>query len=332
MSFVSFQTSMRPLPYSWQKGKYLSFEIWFILISCCRCTSRLQVLGHEKQDIVDVSASIRAVFREEAIYRLTCRSRYILEFVWTFAHSCPAFRMIRPRLELLITAFKIERIETARRKLLKGIYKDYLKSLPPDEWQYLPHVDARYILDIEPFQEFLQAPYDKRGDMAPGYAASLFPESTDKWAKARREEIVSLLPTLEGASETFEVKAQRLELATSVVTCRDCIDISHHGFALVGWKNIRRHQRSAFNGSPDKCRTYVISRSAIAAATALVFCVGLDPLTTTADDMIRRDDRFICGNCLPDTHRGRKFMRVYTWLECVRHFSLFWEFASLILL
>jgi len=259
-------------------------------------------------------------FARKAFIAYLARVSIILRIVCTFTYTCVAFRQIKPIIESLVKEVKITRIETERRKLLKGIYQDYLKARPPGEWQYLPEPDTRRILEIEGFKEFLEAPFDERGDIFPGYAVAFFPDFIDNWVKGHQEEIVGILPDLEDAEETFEAKVQRLELATSVVTCRDCNDSSHLGLVLVGWKNICRHLRSTSHGYPDNCQTYEVNHHAVAAAASLVSCVGLDPLTTTMDDMNRRDDRFMCGTCLPEDYRGRRFMRVYTWLECVCYF------------
>lgn len=277
-------------------------------------------MGHDAEDVASLTTSIRCVFREEGIYRLSCKSK-LLRIVCTSAYACLAFRQIKPIIEELVKEVKNSRIKTERRKLLKGIYQDYLKARPPGGWQYLPDADTGRILELEGFKEFLETPFDKRGDISPAYAVTFFPDFIDNWVKEHQENIVCILPDLEDAEETFEAKVQRLELATSVVSCRDCNDSSHSGLVLVGWKNICRHLRSTSHGYPDNCQTYEVNHHAVAAAASLVSCVGLDPLTTTVDDMNRRDDRFMCRSCLPEYHRGRRFMRVYTWLECVCHFS-----------
>lgn len=211
---------------------------------------------------------------------------------------------------------KETRIKGARQSLLEGIYRDFLKTLPPDTWQYLPQ--ARYANEVDAFKEFLNAPCDKRGDLIPGQAVTFFPEYISKWTRKQLEETIEVFPKLEGVEESFETKVQRLELVTSVITCSDCKYKCHLGHALIGWKNICRHRRSTIPGYVVPCATYEIYDNCVAAAASLVTCVGLDPSTTTVSDMDARNDRFICGNCLPDYYRGLRCQKVYTWLECVR--------------
>jgi len=234
--------------------------------------------------------------------------------------SSLVFRKLRPRLESVLSTRRETRIRDARQILLEGIYKDYLKTLPPDDWQYLPQ--ARYIKEIEAFKTFLMSPCDGRGDMAPGYAASFFPEFIEQWTRKQQEEMIDVFPKVDGTEETFETKLQRLELATSVVTCTDCKYKGYSGRVLVGWKSICRHRRSIVGGYIEPCATYEVNDNAVAAAASLVSCVGLDPSTATLDDMNTRDDRFMCGNCMPVDYRGVRGLKVYTWIECVRSFLI----------
>ena len=200
------------------------------------------------------------------------------------------------------------------------IYRDYLKTRSPDEWLYLPDIHVQSILDTKLFKKLLGPPFDDSVDITPGIVVPFLPELVENWIKARQENFAEMLP--KDPDEIWEVRVQRLELVTSVATCRTCADSSRR--PLVGWKSICRHQLN----SMENCRKYVISDHAVAAATSLVSCVGLDPLTTTVDDMNCRNDRFMCGNCSPEVHRGRLSRRVYTWLECVCHFSFLHYFVT----
>jgi hypothetical protein len=191
-----------------------------------------------------------------------------------------------------------------------------LKTLHPDKWQYLPQ--ARCVKEIDAFKDFLNAPCQKRGHLIPGEAVAFFPEFLDQWTQKQREETTKLFPILNGMEESLEARVQRLELVTSVVTCSDCKYKCHSGHALIGWKNICRHKRSIVPGYVDPCVTYGVYDNAVAAAASLVSCVGLDPLTTTVSDMNTRNDRFMCGNCMPSPYRGLRCLKVYTWIECVR--------------
>ncbi len=203
------------------------------------------------------------------------------------------------------------------------IYQDYLKTRSPDEWPYLPDVDAPSILNTELFKKFLGLPLDESVNITPGDVVPFLPEFIEKWIKARREKFADILPKI--PDETLEARVQRLEFVTSVVTCSTCFDLSPPRCCpLIGWKSICRHQLN----SMGICQRYAISHHVVAAATSLVSSVGLDPLTTIVDDLNRRNDRFMCGNCSPEVHHGRLSRRVYTWLECVCHFSFFPHFVT----
>ncbi|KIM48829.1 hypothetical protein M413DRAFT_438003 [Hebeloma cylindrosporum] len=247
------------------------------------CKKRLRNHGHETQDIDYVHYSLTHALRQAFVYRLNPR----------------AFRKIRPRLEEFVNNRKVARLKLERQNLLESIYRDYQKSLDPDRWQYLP--PSKLVESIEGFSDFLQAPYDKRGDMAPSYAVSLFPAFIADWTRTQQEAVVSLFPS----TVPDQAKLEKLELATSVFTCVDCRYKIRDGRILLGWNNICRHRQ--FN------------QLASAAAESLVRCVGLDPATTTIEQMNLRDDRFLCSNCTSEPSRGVIGLKVYNWVECLLH-------------
>ncbi|CAA7271524.1 unnamed protein product [Cyclocybe aegerita] len=261
---------------------------------------RLLNLGHEAQDVDYVQYSISHALRKNVVLNLTRK----------------AFRKLRPLVEQIVRTRKENRLKVERQQLIQGIYKDYLKSQNPDSWQYLPQ--EHLVRDIDGFSDFLNAPFDKRGDLSPGFAASLFPDFISNWTRTQQEETVGLLPQV-GGEEDILAKLRRLELVTSVFTCNDCKYKYADGRVLLGWNNICRHKRGLVPGHTSPCGSYTLDEDAVAAATALVSCVGLDPSTTTIKQMDERDDRFMCGNCMSETSRGVTGLRVYTWRECIYH-------------
>ncbi|KAF8912005.1 hypothetical protein CPB84DRAFT_742614 [Gymnopilus junonius] len=262
-----------------------------------RCSQRLHNLGHELQDINSVRFSISQILRIEGVYRFTSRS----------------FRKIRPRLESTVIKRKTSRIKNERQELLQGVYRDYQKTIDPSSWHCLPPITL--VKTIPGFADFLNAPYDKRGDIDPGHAVTLFPDFIADWTKRHQSEILQLLKFDE--QQDVGTRLRKLELATSVVTCIDCRWKSQRGLVLLGWENICRHKRiEAYGGF---CSKFEINEVASVAVNCLLSCVGLDPATTTIDDMNSRDDRFLCGNCPAETSRGIKGLKAYTWIECLIH-------------
>ena len=195
--------------------------------------------------------------------------------------------------------------------------------MTPDSWQY--HPPLTFVTTIAGFADFLNAKYDTRGDVDSDYAMKVFPSSVMTWTQAQRERIATLVKPSSAESlveEAFELKMQRLELATSVVVCNDCKNRSIRGLALVGSENIFRH--ICLEANPyNPCQAIHLdpNAGACAAATSLVSCLGLDPKTTTFKEMDERDARFLCGNCMSETSRGIRGLKVYTWKECVRILS-----------
>jgi len=311
VSFVNLQKSMMILTISWpQSNQSCSFESKPSLILCGRCKTRLIALGYDERDIGSGFYSIRQLLLEKAIHRLTRRGNvYIKNYVYLYSFYL-VFREIKPSIVVLLKKCQAKRIEDERRRLLLQIYRDYLKARSPNEWPHLPDIDSGNILETKLFKRLLGQPLDESVNIFPGNVVPFFPEFIEEWTKARRETFADILP--KDADETLEARVQRLELVRSVVICKMCADSSSSGRPLVGWKSICRHQHHS-----KGFRRYVINQHAVAAATSLVSCVGLDPLTTTADDMNRRDDRFMCGNCSLEVRHGRLSRRVFTWLECV---------------
>jgi hypothetical protein len=237
--------------------------------------------------------------------------------IWWWLISWLAFRKIRPRLEEFVITRKVARLKMERQTLLESIYQDYQKSLDPDSWQYLP--PSKLLKSIEGFSDFLNAPYDKRGDMAPSYAVSLFPEFIANWTREQQEAVVSLFPSTVPDLD-HQMKLKKLELATSVFTCVDCRYKIRDGRVLLGWNNICRHRRSTAGSNIHVCGAQELNELASAAAESLVRCVGLDPATTTIEQMNTRNDRFLCSNCTSEPSRGVIGLKVYNWVECVSPF------------
>jgi len=210
---------------------------------------------------------------------------------------------------------KITRLKVERQELLESIYQDYQKSLDPDRWQYLP--PCKLVESIEGFSDFINAPYDKRGDMAPSYAVSLFPDFIADWTRKQQEDVVSLFPS---TMPDLDHKLKKLELATSVFTCVDCRYKIRDGRVLLGWNDLCRHRRSIAGSNVNVCGIQVLNELASAAAESLVRCVGLDPGTTTIEQMNMRDDRFLCSNCTSGPSRTVFGLKVYNWVECVSPF------------
>jgi hypothetical protein len=236
---------------------------------------------------------------------------------WWWLTSWLAFRKVRPRLEEFVINRKVARLKVERQTLLESIYQDYQKSLDPDRWQYLP--PSKLVQSIEGFSKFLNAPYDKRGDMAPSYAVSLFPDFIANWTRKQQETVVSLFPSTV-PDQDHQMKLEKLELATSVFTCIDCKYKVRDGRVLLGWNNICRHRRSTAGTNVYVCGVQELNELASAAAESLVRCVGLDPATTTIEQMNTRNDRFLCSNCTSEPSRGVIGLKVYNWVECVSPF------------
>ncbi|KAF9526955.1 hypothetical protein CPB83DRAFT_856874 [Crepidotus variabilis] len=272
-----------------------------------RAKNRLQNYGHDPEDINAVSYFIHNSFRQDGIHKFTPK----------------AFRLVKPKLEQHVITRKEGRLKQEREKVIENIYTSYLRSQEPDKWQYLPQ--PRFVKNMDKdcplVKDFLTAPFTHRGDIRPGDVVEFFPAFANSWTKGLQEEILAVFskeqPHIEALS--FDDQLARLDLATTILTCTDCKYKARNGRVLIGWDNICRHRRSTMPGYLEPCGTYEVNDNAVAAAASLVSCVGLDPSSTTAKEMDERDDRFLCGNCMPEYHHGVNGLKVYSWFECVQH-------------
>ncbi|PPQ75374.1 hypothetical protein CVT24_013157 [Panaeolus cyanescens] len=263
------------------------------------CKKRLKNLGHAEQDINYVQYTISQTLRTHFIMKMNPR----------------AFRKLRPIFEHNVANRKVARLKMERREHLQSIYTNYVKTLAPTEWQSLPPKET--IQDIEGFHEFLDAEYNERGHVTTEYAVSLFPSFIEGWRKRVRDAITSLESSSDKESTTL--RCRDLDLATSILKCEGCRLIHRCGKAIFGWEDVFLHKSTLFAGYSRYCDDLEWSNVGEAAVVALLRCLGLDEKTTTIKELDQRDDRFICGNCMPRNSGNVNGLRVYSWRECVLH-------------
>lgn len=235
-------------------------------------------------------------------------------------HVIPAFRLKRMAFEHPVIKRREDRLRQERKTLARKIYQAYQKSLPPNNWQYMP--PSELVDELPALNAFFNLPLTDRGDLSPGELVPHFPRFVADWTTNMQNAVVATLPSSGSSQETFESKLDKLELATSVFTCRDCDDRSHHGWVRVGWRDICRHAcyKPFTWGLP--CTTLEHNDDLSMTALNIVYQLGLDPSTTTWRDMDALDARFICGNCPTETQNRVTGLKVYTWKECVRYLSM----------
>ncbi|KAF4614830.1 hypothetical protein D9613_002720 [Agrocybe pediades] len=287
---------------TWATEVYKQFSLQYDSMlgnATAKCIRRLLNAGFEKQDLDYVQFSLAHSLRVAGIYKLTNK----------------AYRQIRTKLEEIVTRRKVSRLTAERRSLLEGIFRDYKKAKEPETWQYLP--PSCLASNLEGFSTFLNADFTDRGNVSMECAVSLFPEFVAEWTRDRKLKILRLFAP--EPQDDFDNLFKRLELATSVVTCRECKLRRTEGLAMFGWKQICLHMRTIAPGHENPCINYEIMDSSKLAVSSLIRCVGLDPTTTTAEEMNDRDDRFLCGDCMAFNSNGGSGLKAYTWTECAAH-------------
>jgi hypothetical protein len=127
-----------------------------------------------------------------------------------------------------------------------------------------------------------------------------------------------------------------LELATSVFSCPPCeaeAKAPSEASALVGWNELKNHlycttskEKISATTSQDKkgkSRLEIPLRAdkgGTKDATSLLKMLGLDPSTTTAEQLDVLDPRFLCLCCPREVSKGVKGRKAMGWRESVRRF------------
>ncbi|KAF8873925.1 hypothetical protein BD779DRAFT_1568255 [Infundibulicybe gibba] len=251
---------------------------------CYAIRDRLMTLGYEEQDI-PFSLFNNPQFHEGDV---------ITTIFW---------ESIRPGLVKQVEAARRWRhfqeknaLHRRRTDLLQPLYDAYARSLPPQQWAYLPDIQ-----DVALFSLF--------GDVVTADSSTNVTESSfmpamralpalimakNAVAKVR---ITSLLGPL---SEEVD---EPLDLATSVFECdswcrhrRPSLFSNGERLALMSWEVIVTHA-SNISTSQFGLAKLKLSTAGSSTAVALVREAGLDPLRATIMEMDALDLRFVCSDC-----------------------------------
>ncbi|KAF8079309.1 hypothetical protein FPV67DRAFT_1468364 [Lyophyllum atratum] len=223
------------------------------------------------------------------------------------------YSIARPRIRGLLRA---ERGDAIRR-----IWDEYVTSL--DAAHRCAEVPD--ILLNEPFMTMVDSPSDD--SIHDDEIVKVLDRFADRWLPRSMEDLFADPPSqlfLDDRSPSCIPHAYSINSAVSVFSCQDCKHMSTFGDGceLIGWSVASAHTAncpsSSFGlfdlapvGPPLK-----VSEVGCVAALSLLDLLGLDPHTTVADDMDKRDARFTCVKCT-ETDGYRVPL---SWRECVSHF------------
>lgn len=222
-------------------------------------------------------------------------------------------------------------------------FRDQYTNYPGVE--FLPTPMQLFTMADAPFYSLIKlASLDRKREGAyQGYNIS---EYVQKFQEGIQRKFLAMLPPAVYApspeptphtTSRLENSGNRLELATSIFACGNCVDCqiyqnhakkasekqkSDAGFnfttpedygdfvdeaeqypwqpgrLLVGWRNINGHFSCPhFDGEWEKEMQIVYSEDGANAARSLVSLVGLNPEVSNAEDMDRLGRRFTCRNC-----------------------------------
>lgn len=242
--------------------------------------------------------------------------------------SSIAFQKLRPELEeYLLHRMKI-RIQAQQKEKIQSLYEDYQMKLNPSTWLCLP--PAYMAPHDEGFKDLFDTMSDVKDSMALEELSSLFDKFVVNWTRFQQSRLLEMIPitspdiayvqeAYEGSPEQRQLPIGKLEIASCVFSCRQCSLRNSKGRVLIGWEAIGSHinqpRTSRYRTPCSKCK---YSEFLSGLSRSLVASLGLDPLTTTREEMDSRGDRFLCARCEPLAFRGCTVnLKAYTWIEYV---------------
>ncbi|KAJ7201594.1 hypothetical protein GGX14DRAFT_699345 [Mycena pura] len=256
---------------------------------------------------------------------------------------------IRQELESIIMEEKERRLKAehetrmiARKKVAAAVYTDYMKTLVPDQWRFLPGLYD--ILQNPAFSTVINAPDDV--DVGPAHfqeAAATLPDLAAAWASAHKVRLLQLIQDAQTSSQvpvtettTTSLPPHSLDSATAIFACEQSRCRSGPGaqYALMDSTFIgdsavthRCKVRSSFNRLCSIMEFDIsvetklgLSKPGALAAASLIKLAGLDGADITCAQMDQVDLRVICVVCQPRVVKGKECLRVYPWREAVSHF------------
>ncbi|KAJ7648224.1 hypothetical protein DFH06DRAFT_1209776 [Mycena polygramma] len=213
--------------------------------------------------------------------------------------------MVREQMETRLRDERWARVRVAENSITKVLYT----HVAPPTWSYIP--TAERIADFPQFKQITDDPENVvLAPDDPRLIAALvpLPATLVVYYNEKRAALAASIPGVRAPLDP-----RTLELATTIFTCGGTHCSKQHlcrpKCCLVGWRDAGARQRGGWGCG------YIFSHRASTTAGELVRLVGLDPETTTAEDMDGLDHRFVCDEC-PAVQRGREIM---TWRVCLRH-------------
>jgi len=231
------------------------------------------------------------------------------------------YRKIKPDLEIIVNAQKRKRLVLERKDVVKSCYTKYSKTLKPEQWTSI--MPLHEVFKDTLFNDFISSEADVIGDISKKDALARFPQLTLEFMDTQVNRLASLLPEGTDHSVASTDCYARLNLATSVFECRIC-QFSHiSGVALCGWTNICSHINQISPESSFPHLRLEFNSVGYATSLSLIRSLGLDPGTTTPEQLDQIDARFFCGTCPILSMRGVRGRKAYTWTECVGFLAIF---------
>lgn len=214
-----------------------------------------------------------------------------------------------------MNAQKRKRLLLERKNVVKLCYTEYSKTLKPEQWTSI--MPLHEVFKDTLFNDFISSKASVIGEISKKDALARFPQLTLEFMDSQVNRLASLLPEGTDHSVASMDCYARLNLATSVFGCRVCQFAHISGAALCGWTNICSHMNHKSPSSFFPHLGLEFNSVGYATSLSLIHSLGLDPGTTTPEQLDLIDARFFCGTCPVLSMRGVRGRKAYTWTECV---------------
>lgn len=206
------------------------------------------------------------------------------------------------------------RLKVARDCEVRCLCDDYRVNLAPRDWLRCPPTDE--LINAPQFQTYISQDIDYAMKFPENDAHEIIRRTANDWIKTHRSGIAKLCHDYDEDPVGGEADPT---LAKQVLICSRCKFLDerwHTGAALCGWDQCVTHM---CHPKSNRHLSFEFSTRGRDVVIALMKGLGLDPNTTTAQQMDELDLRFFCENC-PHSAAHRKGVhgkKAYTWIECV---------------
>jgi hypothetical protein len=254
------------------------------------------------------------------------------------------FRSVLKRIEAWVattakTRFADEKKDLLqkRQKLVDDMYHKFANSrFTTNMWSSLPPADV--VRELTYFKDFINLETEEVGELSAERSVEQLNDFIETSFEKPKRVLTSASLLIarkmkDDLGKEHELEFDVLELATSVFSCPPCeaeAKAPSEASALVGWNELKNHLYCMTSKEPSSASTSQdkkgksrlefplrADRGGTKDAISLLKMLGLDPSTTTAEQLDLLDPRFLCLCCPREVSKGIAGRKAMGWRESV---------------